>query len=171
MTGVESKTGTFSAIDLDGTLPAVELMPIEQPETYDRYVYQTYEITSTRRSSIGRLLLGPRKIIGKCRTMSDVDTKERWFMRIDVGNNRGQGYGTAAYLQAISEAVREGYSFRTHKNSVQSEGAKRVWERLAAAGIARVVMPFQILGPECGAYEGEYEGHYTVEPKEEAERE
>ena len=169
MTEVNSKSDNFAAIDPYGTLPTVNLMPVEQPQSNERYVYQSYEITSERKSSIGRMLLGPRKSVGKCRTMSEVATNERWFVRISVGNNRGKGYGTAAYLEAISKALKEGYSFRTHKNSIQSKDAKRVWERLAAAGIARVIMPFQELGPEAGAYAGEYEGHYTVEPERVAE--
>lgn len=166
MKEMEKKPSLLDVIDPKGTLPLVNLMPVGQPNIHDRYTSQAYVIITERINIIGRILCGRYKNVGDCKIVSDNESAENYFMRIDVGENRRKGFGIAAYLQAINRAHENGYSFRTQKNSVQSEDAKRVWEKLAIAGIARVIEPFRMLGPECGAYEGEYEGHYTVEPPE-----
>jgi hypothetical protein len=98
-------------------------------------------------------------VVGTCSVVTD-DQRGRRFIRsimID-GYNRKGGAGMATYLQVIKKAVKEGYNFET-EDSQQKMGAKRIWERLADAGIARIVHPFI---PDGGGY---FAGKYIVKAK------
>lgn len=135
------------AIDPEGVLPDVSVVP--DPS-----------------ARVGRGSLVPQQSlimhgdvqVGKCTLMSDNKTRARWFNGIEV-TEKGAGFGSAAYKDAITSAMVDGYSFQTHGWS-QTEGAKRVWERFAEAGIARVVEPFAPDG------HGKYTGHYVIDAAE-----
>lgn len=93
--------------------------------------------------------------IGKCTVVSDNKARARWFNGIEV-NEKGKGFGTSAYKTVIEQAMRDGYDFQTHEWS-QTAGAKKVWERLAQAGVARVEDEFTPDG------NGKFHGRYVVD--------
>lgn len=132
------------AIDPTHTLPSVEI--VNDPST-----------------RVGRGSLVPRpsliiyngETIGRCTVVSDNMARARWFNGIEV-NEKGKGFGTAAYKTVIEQAMRDGYDFQTHEWS-QTEGAKKVWERLAQAGVARVEDEFTPDG------NGKFNGRYVVD--------
>ena len=87
--------------------------------------------------------------------MSDNADRARWFNGIEV-NEKGKGFGTATYKAAIERAMLDGYDFQTHEWS-QTEGARRVCDRLAQAGVARVEEEFTPDG------NGKFNGRYVVD--------
>lgn len=95
------------------------------------------------------------EVIGKCTVASNNKQKMRWFNGVEV-DEKGKGYGMAAYKTVIEKAMLDGYGFQTHDWS-QTEGAKKVWERLANRGVAREVRPFVEAG------NGKYDGHYVID--------
>lgn len=54
---------------------------------------------------------------------------------------RGRGIGLASYVLAIEQAHARGYDFET-QNYELTQHSKKVWERLAALGVAQVIEPF-----------------------------
>ncbi len=101
------------------------------------------------------LIMHDGKAIGRCTVVSDNQAHTRWFNGIEV-NEMGKGFGTATYKAVIERAMRDGYDFRTHEWS-QTQGAKKVWDRLARAGVARVEDKFRPDG------NGKFNGRYIVD--------
>lgn len=136
------------ALDPEHTLPEIEFLP------------------ESDRPQLGNLRPVPMLInydgrtIGKCTIVSsDNRGKHRWFSGIRLEDDyRGRGFGLAAYKKAIEDSLKEGYTFRTH-DYTQTDSARDVWERLSAAGVATVVVPFQRDDTEAKSV-----GHYEVRP-------
>jgi hypothetical protein len=132
------------AIDPDGVLPEVTI--VSDPS------YRTARGSMVPQHS---LIKQGDEVVGSCIVVTDRHAKARWFNGISV-EQPGKGFGSAAYKAAITGAMREGYDFQTHEWS-QTAAAAKVWERLAAAGVARVVEPFEPAG------EGKLTGKYVVD--------
>jgi hypothetical protein len=71
---------------------------------------------------------------------------------------RGRGFGMATYLRAAEFALAHGYNFET-QDYTQTAGSKKVWERLAALGVAEVIEPFR---PATGRDAGKFFGKYRI---------
>ena len=131
-------------IDPAHVLPAVEIIADPSVKT-SRGTFVPQE----------SLIMHEGQQIGECVIVSDKKGKVRWFSGVSV-NETGKGFGSSAYKSAIEQAMLDGYSFQTHEYS-QSAGAKKVWERLADAGVARVVEEFKSDG------DGKFLGHYIID--------
>src|SRR5215510_4211291 len=91
------------AIDPTGTLPQVDIIP--DPD-----------------APVARGSLVPRKSfimhggqrVGTCTIVSDNKRHARWFNGVEV-DEKGVGFGSAAYKVAINQAMLDGYDFRTHE--------------------------------------------------------
>lgn len=141
---VERAYEVTNAIDPEHVLPEVEV--IADPS-----------VRVSRGSLVPQksLIMCNGRKIGECTIVSDNKERTRWFNGIEV-IEKGKGYGSAAYKTVIKHAMLDGYDFRTHEWS-QTEDAKRVWERLANKGVARVEQPFVSDG------KGRFSGSYVVE--------
>lgn len=82
------------------------------------------------------------------------------FAGIEVNESvrgKGKGFGLSTYLEAIEMSLLEGNTFETHEWS-QTAGAKRIWEILAAKGVAKEIEPFVPDGF------GRFNGKYVINP-------
>lgn len=122
-------------LDPNGTLPVVELDP-----------YEVMDWTTEKREKMA--ILADGKDIGHCAVYShlyDGGRKAHFDgVTIEDENYRGRGYGLATYVTAIETAHERGLDFVTQDYN-QTSYAKKIWETLAANGIAEVIEPFQPL--------------------------
>ncbi|MBP9738073.1 hypothetical protein KBD20_00120 [Candidatus Saccharibacteria bacterium] len=135
-------------LDPEHTLPDVAVLPA--PDTRQGGKYWTKNV-----------IMHDGQKVGTCTVTQDPDTKERWFNEVHV-DQRGQGFGPAAYKEAIQQSIMDGFSFRTH-NISQTTAAKERWEELADAGVAQVVTEFTPtmgIDPKTGL--PKYDGYYVV---------
>lgn len=131
------------AIDPEGVLPVVEIVPDPQYKT-PRGTY------ITQRS----LIMHGQERVGTCTLVMDKGNKASWFNGIEV-DTKGAGFGSAAYKVAAQSAMRNGYDFTTHDWS-QTESSKKVWDRLVDRGVAQAIEPFKPDG------HGRYVGKYVI---------
>lgn len=106
------------------------------------------------------LIVHEGQVVGNCTLFSNKATRERWFHGIQV-NQRGAGFGMAAYKEVIESAVTDGYDFRTEDLTQTAEAAK-VWKKLAKCGVADVIEEFKPTGKTTERGSPTYYGHYVV---------
>ena len=136
------------AIDPNGTLPQVDFN-VYKVQNHDGYgvVREQAQIMT------GSLVVGTCDLI----TLSPPYERKMHFDGITVEDEHiGDGYGLGAYVAAIERAHDRGLPFATQE-STQSIHAKRIWELLAARGVAVVIEEFR-----DSIYEGKFEGKYIV---------
>ena len=132
------------ALDPEHTLPNVTLAP--DPS---KLVPRGGTLTIER-----NLITHEDITVGNYTLMWDKKTNERWFHGINIDETfRGQGFGLATYKEVIEQSVVDGCDFRTEDWS-QTEGAKRIWEKLREKGLAEAVSEFTPDGN--GQFTGEY---------------
>jgi len=136
-------------IDPKHTLPDVSVIP--DPEA---------RIPSGGLIFTKSLIVHDGEIVGTCTLFSNRDTRERWFHGVQV-DQRGAGFGMAAYKEVIEAAVVDGYDFRTEDLTQTAEAAK-VWERLAECGAAEVIEGFTPTGQTTKQGSPTFTGHYVV---------
>lgn len=118
-------------IDPDGKLPAVTL--VRDASANDPY-------GGRQRHESNHIVVDGKKI-GYATVGRDLKKNEAWFNGVKV-DEKGQGFGTAAYLAAIEQAHENGETFRSHEYGFTPEAAK-VWQRFIDAGVAQVVVPLE----------------------------
>lgn len=145
-------------IDPDGTLPVVELDPYdvvswgkeEYRESMDILVDASIGIDKTVSGSVGTCIIYTENYPTRNKAV---------FSNIDIDEDlHGRGIGLAVYAAAIDLAHQRGLSFETHGYN-QTAKAKRIWEILAAKGVAEVIEPFR---PSDTDFSDRFNGHYRV---------
>lgn len=136
-------------IDPEHTLPDVSVIP--DPEA---------RVPRGRLTFTQSLIVHEGRTVGSCTLFSNQDTRERWFHGIKV-DQRGAGFGMAAYKEVIESAVTDGYNFRT-EDLTQTAEAVSIWKKLADCGVAEVVEEFKPTGQTTVAGSPTFTGHYTV---------
>lgn len=111
----------------------------------------TYPSRRTYLPAVNHHIIHDEQEVGQCNIRSD--ERSQWFNGIIV-SRRGEGFGPAAYAQAILQAIEVGQEFRN--DYWISPNAKNRWESLATIGVARVVKEFKQISPRY------YEGLYVV---------
>lgn len=121
-------------LDPDGTLPNVSLDIAGKHSSEFEFPFD-YENIDIYES-------GDK--IGDCNLVSERRGSARiaHFDGIEIAQRaRGRGAGLATYVLAIELSHSRGYNFET-QNWELTNYSKRVWERLAQAGVAEVIEPF-----------------------------
>ena len=146
------------AIDPNGTLPSVDLVPPENWRPRKGIATDLYEIRHE----------GVR--VGSAQIQRDSKRKENNFSHIKLDDeHRGKGFGMATYLAAIDQAHGEGHAFRTHEAS-QTDSAKSVWDKFIATGLSDVIVvePL-VIGQRYDDHSPDkYAGHIRIEPQQPA---
>ncbi len=145
-------------IDPNGTLPSV---------TLERDQSKKDATGGTRREESNHLVVDGKRV-GSAMIGRDLIKKEAWFNGIEV-DQKGKGFGTAAYLAAIEQAHANGEAFRNHDYGLTPEAAA-LWNRFIEAGVATVVTPLERkYSPPSeitGGDVAQYDGHVQVPPPE-----
>ncbi len=136
-------------IDPEHTLPVVSVIP--DPEAR----VPRGNLTFTK-----SLIVHEGQTVGRCTLFSNKVTRERWFHGIEV-DQRGAGFGMAAYKEVIESAVSDGYDFRT-EDLTQTAEAVSVWKKLAGCGVAEVIEEFKPTGQTTVAGSPTFTGYYAV---------
>lgn len=134
-------------IDQNHTLPVIRLETIKS----DDFGYLLRDHMN---------IVAEDEVIGKLDLVSETKGAERFahFDGIEVNEElRGRGIGLAAYVLAIEVSHARYFDFQT-QNYELTEHSKKVWEHLAAAGVAEVVDSFI----PSRRFEGRYVGKYRV---------
>lgn len=132
-------------IDPRSTLPLVEFE-----------VRRFEEVAYTSREQISIMQRGER--MGTCDLVYELrpHVKVAHFDGIEVRSaKRGRGIGMATYVLAIEQAHARGYDFETQDYEL-TEHSKKIWEKLAATGIAQVIRPFAPSPRREGKFIGKY---------------
>ncbi len=134
-------------IDPENKLPKVDLMPTMTKDHLSRSFWTSYDIYANSRQ------------IGYCNLAFDSPSDKAYFPEIMLGvdnkmrlllDGNGEkievterGFGQSVYKKVISEALQQGYGFRSYDKGL-SKGGYELWLSLVKKGVARLVKPGQI---------------------------
>jgi hypothetical protein len=134
-------------IDPNNTLPRVVITPNVQDYSIETPVlgyWQIYDIWDGEQQ-IGYFNLSFDELDDKAyfaHVMLGVD-QDLHRLSAKYGGElsvKGKGYGLATYKSVISEALVQGYGFKSHELGLSFEGHK-IWQKLEAKGVAKMVDP------------------------------
>jgi hypothetical protein len=138
--------GVQQALDPEQQLPKFDLQKIptllvqEPPRVRERF-----------------LILHGANFIGQTVLVSNPVDRMRNMEYIQLDYNlQGQPGHTATYIAALTGAMIDGYSFKTHEHS-DNIYAKSVWERLVDGGLARMIKNFKAIDG------GMFRGHFILD--------
>ncbi|GAC1390427.1 MAG: hypothetical protein NVSMB46_00050 [Candidatus Saccharimonadales bacterium] len=138
-------------VDPHGTLPEISLsnstLNNQKIEVNDR-ITKEYALNA-KNELVGVLYSREAK--------NSVDTVE---IALSLAHTKGQGYGTAMYLQKIISTLNQGKALQNDYSGVSLDGA-RMWLKLVKMGVAEEIQPFKL---DPYAYEETYMGQYVVTP-------
>lgn len=145
-------------IDPQGTLPPIELVPVEFPEGQG---------PSNPSAAIFNVLHNAKNV--GAAVIVDEGEVAQMFKRVKLfddyltARNRSavKGLGLSIYLAAIERAQEQGREFRSDSDGV-SESAVRMWRYLAAKGIAEIETPFTLLSIGYGTAQDRYIGRAII---------
>lgn len=151
-------------IDPTGTLPMVSFDPLEVMAWGEVEKRETMEVI-VEVAAIDETMDSPAKTVsgsvGECILYTEEFPEPYMnFANIEIDEDlRGNEIGLATYIAALVVAEERGLPFETHAYN-QTAPAKRIWEQLAALGVAEVIEPFHSLtDPD---FTDRFNGRYRV---------
>lgn len=130
-------------VDPNGTLPQVELRPVNVMDV-EYFLREEVQIVSSG------------EVVGKCKIVSETYPDCPHLAHFDlIEAQKGHGFGMATYVLAIEQAHARGLPFET-QDWDQTADSKRIWEKLAALGVAQIIKPFVPSPTKPGRYVGKF---------------